>query len=82
MYVTLEPCFHKSRNGSCADQILRSGIKRIYIARHDSDYRTNKKSIKKLAKNEISTIVGLTEEKTYSLNKFSDLSKQSVTYLE
>ena len=25
MYVTLEPCFHKSRNGSCADQILRSG---------------------------------------------------------
>ena len=26
-YVTLEPCFHKSHNGSCADQILRSGIK-------------------------------------------------------
>ena len=27
MYVTLEPCFHKSNNGSCAEQILRSGIK-------------------------------------------------------
>ena len=47
MYVTLEPCFHKSRNGSCADQILRSGIKKIYIARHDSAKRTNKKSIHK-----------------------------------
>ena len=29
MYVTLEPCFHTSRNGSCTDQILRSGIKEI-----------------------------------------------------
>ena len=27
MYVTLEPCFHRSRNGSCTDQILRSGYK-------------------------------------------------------
>ena len=26
MYVTLEPCFHSSKNGSCTDQILRSGI--------------------------------------------------------
>ena len=57
MYVTLEPCFHKSRNGSCADQILRSGIKEIYIARHDPDKRTNNKSIRKLAKNNIITIV-------------------------
>jgi diaminohydroxyphosphoribosylaminopyrimidine deaminase/5-amino-6-(5-phosphoribosylamino)uracil reductase len=70
MYVTLEPCFHKSRNGSCADQILRSGIKKIYIARHDSDKRTNKKSIHKLIKNKISTTVGLTEEKTNLLNNF------------
>ena len=43
MYVTLEPCFHKSISGSCAEQILRSGIKTIYIARHDPDIRTNKK---------------------------------------
>ena len=53
MYVTLEPCFHKSNNGSCADQILRSGIKTLYIAKHDPDIRTNKKSIKKLKKNGI-----------------------------
>ena len=46
MYVTLEPCFHKSINGSCTEQILRSGIKTIYIARHDPDIRTNKKITK------------------------------------
>ena len=32
MYVTLEPCFHSSKDGSCTDQILRSGIKEIFIS--------------------------------------------------
>ena len=35
MYVTLEPCFHSSKNGSCADQILRSGIKEIVLPEHN-----------------------------------------------
>ena len=70
MYVTLEPCFHNSRNGSCAEQILRSGIKSLYISRHDPDIRTNKKSIKKLSKNGINVITGLLKEKTNNLNYF------------
>ena len=70
MYVTLEPCFHNSRNGSCADQILRSGIKSIYIARHDPDLRTNKKSIAKLKRNEVNVFTGLSSEKTTLLNNF------------
>ena len=70
MYVTLEPCFHKSHNGSCAEQILRSGIKTLYIAKHDPDPRTNKKSIKKLKNNEIKVFLGLLEEKTNTLNHF------------
>ena len=47
MYVTLEPCFHSSKDGSCTDQILRSGIKEIFISAADPDVRTNFKSIKK-----------------------------------
>ena len=70
MYVTLEPCFHSSRNGSCTDQILRSGIKEIFISAPDPDLRTNKKSIKKLRKNKILVNVGLDKKKTYKLNKF------------
>jgi len=70
MYVTLEPCFHNSRNGSCAEQILRSGIKSIFIARHDPDLRTNKKSIAKLKRNRINVSFGLTAEKTNTLNNF------------
>ena len=70
MYVTLEPCFHNSRNGSCAEQILRAGIKSIFIARFDPDLRTNKKSIAKLRKNRIEVMDGLTANKTNELNNF------------
>ncbi len=70
MYVTLEPCFHSSKNGSCTDQILRSGIKEIFISAADPDERTNKKSINKLKKNNLIVNVGLQKDKTYKLNNF------------
>ena len=70
MYVTLEPCFHSSKNGSCTDQILRSGIKEIFISASDPDSRTNKKSIQKLKKNNVSVNIGLHKDKTLNLNKF------------
>ncbi len=70
MFVTLEPCFHSSKNGSCTDQILRSGIKEIYISAPDPDFRTNKKSINKLRKNKVIVKVGLGRDKTENLNKF------------
>jgi len=70
MYVTLEPCHHKSLNGSCTNQIIRSGIKKIYIAKIDPDPRTNMKSINEFKKNNIVTIVGITDQKTSFLNRF------------
>ena len=70
MYVTLEPCFHSSKDGSCTDQILRSGIKEIFISAADPDVRTNYKSIKKLKKNNVIVNVCLEKNRTYNLNKF------------
>ena len=70
MYVTLEPCFHNSRHGSCSEQILRSGIKSVYIGKYDPDLRTNKKSIRKLKKNGLNVFSGLLESKTDNLNHF------------
>ena len=65
MYVTLEPCFHSSKDGSCTDQILRSGIKEIFISAADPDVRTNYKSIKKLKKNNVIVNVGLEKNRTF-----------------
>ena len=70
MYVTLEPCFHSSQNGSCTDQILRSGIKEIYISCIDQDPRTKNKSISMLKKNKIKVIVGNQKDKTLNTNNF------------
>ena len=70
MYVTLEPCFHSSQNGSCTDQILRSGIKAIYISCIDQDPRTKNKSVNKLKRNKITVIIGLEKNKTLRTNKF------------
>jgi len=70
MYVTLEPCFHSSQNGSCTDQILRSGIKQIVISCIDQDPRTKNKSITKLKKNKIKIITGISKDRTIDINKF------------
>ena len=70
MYVTLEPCFHSSQNGSCTDQILRSGIKEVYVSCIDHDPRTKNKSISKLKRNKIKVIVGIQKDKTLSTNNF------------
>jgi len=77
MYVTLEPCFHKSNNGSCTDQILRAGIKEIYISSIDPDKRTNGKSIKKFKYNKITIHTGIQKSKTQELNKFFFISLKS-----
>ena len=74
MYVTLEPCFHNSINGSCSDQILRAGIKEIFISSTDPDKRTNGKSIKKFKLNKIVTNTGIQKKKTLELNKFFFIS--------
>ena len=58
------------RDRSCTDQILRSGIKEIFISAADPDVRTNYKSIKKLKKNNVTVNVGLEKNRTYNLNKF------------
>ena len=82
MYVTLEPCYHSSKNGSCTDQILRSGIKEVFISAPDPDPRTYKKSINKLKKSKIKVNVGIDENKTYELNNFffkSQLKKKPFT---
>jgi len=70
MYVTLEPCYHNSTFGSCARQIIKSKIKKIFISKIDPDPRTNKKSIKLFKKNNIKTVVGFTSEKLDQLNNF------------
>ena len=40
LYVSLEPCAHKRAGGSCAEKIVRAGVKRVIYATADPDPRT------------------------------------------
>ncbi len=44
-YVTLEPCFHGGRTGSCASALIQSGIKRVVIGTLDSNPATHGKGV-------------------------------------
>lgn len=76
MYVTLEPCYHNSLNNSCVNQIINSGIKKIFIATNDPDLRTCYKSIKKLKKNNVKVNVGITKKETLLINRFFYINKK------
>ena len=54
LFVTLEPCFHSDTSPSCADEIIKKGVKNIYYGGIDVDSRTNGKSINKLKQNSVS----------------------------
>ena len=49
VYVTLEPCAHKSRDGSCTAALVEAGVGRVVTAMADPDPRTNGKGHAALA---------------------------------
>ena len=56
LYLTMEPCTHKGLTPPCTNLIIKKGIKRVFFAFYDLDYRTARKSKKKLAPHKIKTI--------------------------
>ena len=69
LFVTLEPCAHKSTSGSsCADLISNSGIKEIFISNYDPDLRTSGKGIEILSKSEINVHTDLLAKEGVDLN--------------
>jgi len=51
LYVTLEPCSHFGKTPPCADMIVKSGIKKVFIGMTDPFERVNGSGIKYLRKN-------------------------------
>ena len=69
IYVTLEPCAHHRKDGSCLNKILDSSVKRVVIGCFDPDLRTNGLSIKKLLDNKIDVSYGCMENECFDLIK-------------
>ena len=70
LICTLEPCSHKGKTGSCADFIVKTGIKHIVIGAIDPNPKVAGNGIKILKDNGIIVEIGLLEHLVEKQNKF------------
>ncbi len=70
LYVNLEPCAHYGKTPPCADLIVQSGIKKVFIGCQDSYAKVNGQGIDKLKAAGIEVNVGLLEKESVDLNKW------------
>jgi len=77
LYVNLEPCSHYGRTPPCTDLIIKSKIKRVFIANKDIDNRVNGKGIEILQKAGLTIKSGILEEKGKNLNSIYFFNKIS-----
>ncbi len=69
MYVTLEPCCHFGKTPPCADAVIESGIKRVFIGSLDPNPKVGGGGAERLRRNGVETVVGVLEKECLELNK-------------
>lgn len=69
MYVTLEPCSHYGKTQPCADLVIQSGIKKMFVSTLDPNRLVAGKGIEKLKNAGIEVEVGLCEEDGRQVNE-------------
>lgn len=69
LYVTLEPCSHYGKTPPCAELIIKSGIKRVFIAVKDPNPLVAGKGIGMLEAAGIEVKTGLLRQQAEELNK-------------
>lgn len=69
MYVTLEPCSHYGKTPPCAQKIIDSGVKEVYIASIDPNPLVRGQGIKMLEDAGIDVHIGLENAESNLLNE-------------
>lgn len=69
MYVTLEPCSHEGKTGSCAKKIIEKGIKEVYVATLDPNPLVAGKGIQMLKDAGIQVHLGISQEQSDMMNQ-------------
>ncbi|MGG0716980.1 bifunctional diaminohydroxyphosphoribosylaminopyrimidine deaminase/5-amino-6-(5-phosphoribosylamino)uracil reductase RibD [Robertmurraya massiliosenegalensis] len=69
LYVTLEPCSHHGKTPPCADLIIQTGIKKVFIATLDPNPLVAGKGLEKLVHAGIEVEVGLCKKEALQLNE-------------
>ncbi len=71
LYVNVEPCVAApgKHNPPCVDEIIRAGIRRVFVALRDPDPRVNGQGVKTLRQAGIEVIEGVLENQARKLNE-------------
>jgi diaminohydroxyphosphoribosylaminopyrimidine deaminase/5-amino-6-(5-phosphoribosylamino)uracil reductase len=70
LFVTLEPCCHtKKRTPPCADAVIASGVKSVFIAMEDPNPMVSGQGIEKLSSAGIEVETGILEREANKLNE-------------
>jgi len=70
LYVNLEPCSHYGKTPPCAEAIIKSGIKKVFIGTKDPNPVVSGRGIEMLKNAGIEVKSGILENECYELNKF------------
>lgn len=77
MFVTLEPCSHFGKTPPCCREIVRRGVKEIYIAQEDPNPLVAGHGIKYLKEHGVEVHVGAVEKTARELNEFYNFFYQN-----
>lgn len=69
LYINLEPCAHYGKTPPCVNSIIKSGIKKVYVAMEDPNPLVNGRGLNLLRKKGIEIKVGLCRREAEKLNK-------------
>ena len=68
LYVTLEPCSHHGKTPPCINAIIKSGIKKVYVATLDPNPLVSGSGVKLMKENGIDVEIGLLENNAIEVN--------------
>jgi diaminohydroxyphosphoribosylaminopyrimidine deaminase/5-amino-6-(5-phosphoribosylamino)uracil reductase len=69
LYLNLEPCSHVGRTGPCADEVIATGIRRVFVAMRDPNPLVGGRGIAKLEAAGIEVHEGLCQAEAKNLNE-------------
>ena len=69
LYVTLEPCSHHGKTPPCINAIIKSGIKKVYVATLDPNPLVSGSGVKLMKENGIHVEIGLLENNAIEVNR-------------
>ena len=83
LFVTLEPCDHYGRTPPCTDAIIKSGIRRVFVATLDPNPLVNGRGVRRLKASGLDVRIGLLASEARQLNyayfKFMKSGKPFIT---